>query len=234
MARVLFLQHDHVSPPGPLADRFAEHGYEPATFQIVDAANLSTPGVSVHLPSFCSFDAVVPLGSPWSVYDPQLAPWFTQEVAELRAADAAGVPVLGVCFGAQALAVAHGGEVHRAEQCEIGWYEVASSAPELVAPGWWFQYHFDAITPPPGSTVLATSPLALQAFSLRRNLGVQFHPEATSALLELWLDPVGTAEVVDAGFDPDELRRQMERHVDANRERAFTLVDAFLHHLAMT
>jgi len=234
MARVLFLQHDHVSPPGPLAARFAEHGFDPVMFQIVDAANVATPGVDVTLPSFCDFEVVVPLGSPWSVYDPQLEPWFTQEIAELRAADAAGVPVLGVCFGAQALAVAHGGEVHRGAQCEIGWYEVDSVAPELIAPGWWFQYHFDVITPPAAATELATSPVALQAFSLRRNLGVQFHPEATTELLELWLDPVGTAEVIEAGFDPDALRRQMQHHVDANRARAFALVDAFLATIAAT
>jgi len=232
MARVLFLQHDHVSPPGPLAERFAERGFDPVTFQIVDAANFAHPGVSVRLPSFTDFDVVVPLGSPWSVYDPQLEPWFAQEIAELQSADAARVPVLGVCFGAQALAVAHGGEVRRGEQCEIGWYEVDSSAPEVIAPGWWFEYHFDVITPPPAAAVLATSPLALQAFSLRRNLGVQFHPEATTSLLELWLDPVGTAEVLDAGFDPDELRQQMALHVEDNRERAFALVDAFLHHVA--
>jgi GMP synthase-like glutamine amidotransferase len=232
VARVLFLQHDHVSPPGPLAERFSDHGFDATCFEVVDEAHAQHPGVDVAVPSFCDFDVVVPLGSPWSVYDRRLAPWFDREVRELVEADASGVPVLGVCFGAQALAVAHGGHVERGATPEIGWFEVDSVAPDLVAPGAWFQYHFDVITAPPGAAVLATSPLALQAFSLRRNLGVQFHPEATEALVELWLDPLGTAEVVGAGVDPDELRRGTASRVAANRVRAHALVDAFLAQVA--
>lgn len=227
MASVLFLQHDHVSPPGPLAERFVDHGYDIASHQIVPADRFDDPGVASNLPALARHDVVVPLGSPWSVYDPRLAPWFDEEVAQLQSLDVLGVPVLGVCFGAQALAVAHGGQVARAERAEIGWYEVTSTSP-LIASGWWFQYHFDAIAAPPGAEVLAHTPAALQAFVLRRNLGVQFHPEATKELLELWLDPAGTKEVLEAGFDPASLRTQTAELAEANRTRAHHLVDVFL------
>lgn len=232
MGVVLFVQHDHVSPPGPLAERFADHGFDPVLFQVVPADRISSPGVEVTLPSFCDVDLVVPLGSPWSVYDRTLAPWFDQEVTELRAADQEGVPVLGVCFGAQALAVTHGGSVVRGDACEIGWFEVDSVERDLIEPGQWFEYHFDVIDAPPGARVLATSPRALQAFQLRRNLGVQFHPEATEELVELWLDPAGTAEVLAAGVDPVDLRTATARAVESNRRRAHTLVDRFLDQVA--
>ena len=232
MPNVLFLQHDHVSPPGPLATRFVERGFDISLFQIVPEDQWSTPNVDVELPDFTSYDVVVPLGSPWSVYDPTIGIWFDREVRALKEADQAGVPVLGVCFGAQALAIAHGGSVTRAQDHEIGWFEVQSSAPQVIAPGWWFQYHFDEIAPPLESAILATSPRALQAFSLRRNLAVQFHPEATSELLELWLDPQGAEEVRQAGVSIDELRSTTKVHVKANQHRAFALVDAFLDSVA--
>jgi len=228
MPRVLFIQHDHVSPAGPIAERFVDLGYSEHYFTVVPAERFHDPSVVVQWPDFTNFEVVVPLGSPWSVYDQTIAPWFTGEVAQLQAADAAGVPVLGICFGAQALAVAHGGSVARATSHEIGWFDVDSNDESVVEPGLWFQYHFDAITPPPGATVLATSPRAVQAFRVRANLGVQFHPEATEHLVELWLDPVGLAEVQSAGESPRVLRETTKLFAEENRLRAHRLVDRFV------
>ena len=49
------------------------------------------------LPALDGVDHVVVLGAVSSVNDPD--PWITAELAWLRAADQAGVPVLGICFG---------------------------------------------------------------------------------------------------------------------------------------
>jgi GMP synthase-like glutamine amidotransferase len=228
MPKVLFIQHDHVSPAGPIAERFSDHGYLEHYFCVVPADRFFEPSVEVEWPDFTDFDVVVPLGSPWSVYDKTIATWFAGEVAQLQAADAAGVPVLGICFGAQALAVAHGGSVARADTHEIGWFDVYSDNEAVVESGLWFQYHFDAITPPPLATVIATSPRAIQAFTLRRNLGVQFHPEATEHLIELWLDPVGEQEVRDAGESPRVLQETTKLFAEQNRLRAHCLVDQFV------
>jgi GMP synthase-like glutamine amidotransferase len=226
--RALFIQHDHVSPAGPIAERLSDYGYSEHYFAVVPEERFTSPSVEVRWPNFTDFDLVVPLGSPWSVYDESIAPWFVGEVAQLRAADAEGVPVLGICFGAQALAVAHGGAVERADFHEIGWFDVESLDEDVVQSGLWFQYHFDAITPPPEARVLAWSPRALQAFVLRKNVGVQFHPEATEELIELWLDPLGAAEVREAGESPTVLRATTALFAEENRRRAHVLVDRFL------
>ncbi len=228
MPRVLFIQHDHVSPAGPIAERFVDRGFHEHYLTVVPEDRFSHPGVEIEWPSFSDYDVIVPLGSPWSVYDEIIASWFDGEVEELRRADEAQVPVLGICFGAQALAIAHGGQVARAHHHEMGWCEVESHNEDVVASGLWFQYHFDAIAPPPEATVLATSRRALQAFGLRRNLGVQFHPEATEQLVELWLDPIGTEEVERAGESPRVLRETTKLFAEENRLRAHGLVDRFL------
>jgi len=72
-------------------------------------------------------DHVVLFGSRWSVDDPQVAHWVEPEIDFIRAADRAGVPVLGLCFGGQILSVALGGTVGRTDHPEIGWLPVEVS-----------------------------------------------------------------------------------------------------------
>jgi GMP synthase-like glutamine amidotransferase len=103
----------------------------------------------------------------------------------LREADAAGVPVLGICFGAQALASVLGARVQRLAEPEIGWIEVESGDAEIAA-GPWVSWHEDGFELPPGATRLAGNAYGVQAFSLRRHLAVQFHPEATAEIAAAW------------------------------------------------
>src|SRR6478736_6467549 len=110
--RVLVIQHDHSSPIGPVGERFADRGYDVVTHAVVAEEHFTSPGVTTDFPDFTSFDAVVPMGAPWSTYDvATVGTWVLPELEQLRAADAAGVPVLGICFGGQLLAEAHGGTV---------------------------------------------------------------------------------------------------------------------------
>lgn len=229
MSRLLVVQHDHVSPPGPVADRFEQHGYVVDLHTVVPEELFASPGVEPRFPDFTAYDAVVPMGAPWSTYDHELVgSWVLPELDQLRAADEAGVPVLGICFGGQLVATALGGRVDPAGSPEVGWSGVASDDESLVPGGRWFQWHYDAWTVPPGAAEIARNPAASQAFVLRRNLAVQFHPELTSDMLAGWLGNGGDVKASAVGLDPDLLLAQAREWDEAGRARAHRLVDGFL------
>ncbi len=229
MSRLLVVQHDHVSPPGPVADRFEQHGYVVDLHTVVPEELFASPGVEPRFPDFTAYDAVVPMGAPWSTYDHELVgSWVLPELDRLRAADAAGVPVLGICFGGQLLATALGGRVDRAGTHEVGWSEVDSDDESLVPGGRWFQWHYDSWSVPPQATEIARNAAASQAFLLRRNLAVQFHPELTSDMLAGWLGNGGDVKASAVGLDPDLLLAQAREWDEAGRARAHRLVDGFL------
>lgn len=235
MPRVLFIQHDHVSPVGPVGERFADRGWDVHQLLVVPAERFTDPGVEVNLPAAEDFDAIVPMGAAWSVYDEDLiGSWVRPELDLLRAADAIGIPVLGICFGGQLLAVAHGGSVGPSPAPEIGWHVLHTDDPELVPAGPWMQWHSDRWEPPPNAREIARNTAASQAFVLRRNLALQFHPEITAAGLRGWLDLGGTEQARRRGLDPDRLMAHTRAEEAPARRRAHRLVDAFLDRVATT
>jgi GMP synthase-like glutamine amidotransferase len=227
--KALVIAHDHLSDAGLLRAPLEAAGFAATTLLVVGADRFDTPDVRIDFPDVHGFDLVVPVGAPWSVYDDaRLGSWVAAERDLLRAADTAGVPVLGVCFGGQQLAVAHGGAVTRAPAPEIGWRRVTTEAPELIEPGPWLEWHFDRWEPPPGAPTLARTPAAPQAFRLRRNLALQFHPEVDEKILRSWLDNGGAAALCAHGGDPDTLLAETVDQQDAAADRAARLVRRFL------
>jgi GMP synthase-like glutamine amidotransferase len=160
--------------------------------------------------------AVVSLGSDRSVHASK-DPWIADQVAFLRATHDAGVPVVGICFGGQALAAALGATVGRAPETEIGWVDVQGVD---GFGGRWFTWHEDAFDLPPGATELARASSGLQAFAAGPSVGLQFHPEVTPAIVDDWLDGAPGAVA-----DPGPLRAETAETVAAARERAFALMD---------
>lgn len=181
------------------------------------------------LPALDGLDHVVVLGSFFSVNDdgPDKA-WIADELAWLRRAEQAGVPVLGICFGAQALCAALGGRVETAPRMEIGWTAIDSLDPELIPAGPWFEFHGDRCLPPQQARLLASSDLGAQAFSVGRHLAVQFHPEVDGAQFRLWLDAGARQQAEQAGHDPDKLIAETIAQEPAARQRADLLVAAAL------
>lgn len=227
--RALVIQHDHTDVPGSVGDRLTERGYALAVHQVVPAERFRTPNVRTTFPDPEDVDVVVAMGAPWSVYDTDaIGTWLEPELELLRRADAAAVPVLGICFGGQALALAHGGSVARSPTPELGWEAVSSDDEALVPSGPWFQWHYDRWALPAGATEVARNARASQAFVLRRNLAVQFHPEMSPAVLATWLDNGGDEDLSRFGREPGELLAETRRRDLANRARARRLVDAFL------
>lgn len=225
---VLFLVNDPVAPPAMLGDVFAELGYDTHEFTVVPHDRVDEPAVDVEFPDPLNYDVIVPLGARWAAYDERLlASWVPAEMELVRTADAAGVGVLGVCFGGQLVAQAHGGTVSRSTEPEIGWHPVDSDNPTLIPGGPWFQWHFDRFEIPPGSTRLARNDRATQAFALRNTVGLQFHPELDGPLLDAWLDNDGD-EAIALGIVLDELRAETAALQPDARNRLGALVRGFL------
>jgi GMP synthase-like glutamine amidotransferase len=232
--RALFLQHDPGSEPGLVGEHLTRRGYEVELLEM----SLSLQDGSWHgrFPDPTSYELVVPLGAIWSLYDrDQVGSWIDRELDLLRRADAAGVPVLGICFGGQALAAAHGGEVTRAARAEVGWIPIETDDPELVPPGPWMQWHSDRFVLPPGAVELARNDVGPQAFRLRRNLAVQFHPEVDEANVRRWIEldpPAAEAFITTAGSTvADVLRDTREQEARARADVA-RFVDRFLDEVA--
>ena len=158
--RVLFVQHDHVSPLGPVGERFAHHGFDIDTHLVVAQSDFSTPNVVTAFPDVADYDVLVPLGAPWGAWDDAcIGNWLLPEIDWLRGAVSSRMPVLGICFGGQLVARAMGGSVAPAPRGEIGWTSIWSDRPDLVGEGPWFQFHYDRWTlPPDGSRSRALPP----------------------------------------------------------------------------
>lgn len=227
--RLLVIQHDHITPGGVLTDRFAHHGFQVDVHVVVPAERHSSPGVELELPAVDDYDVVMVLGSPWSVYDSELVgSWVEPELDALRRADKLGRPVLGVCFGGQMLAKALGGDVSPSPAPELGWRSVVSKNTDLIPEGPWFQWHFDRWSLPPESEEIAVNESGSQAFALRKNLALQFHPEATHDIVGMWISEGGAEQVEGFGIEPAQLLAVTSaREVDAT-QRALAIVDAFV------
>ena len=137
---------------------------------------------------------LVVMGGPMGVHDD--LPWLAAERALLREAVDAGVPVLGICLGAQQLALALGGDVRRGDTVECGVGEVHLSSAAVrdavfgraPTPLPCVHWHGDTFSLPPGAVHLARSDAyENQAFRVGdRAYGLQFHVEVTGALVAHW------------------------------------------------
>ena len=204
------LQAQDDAPAGLVGDWAAARGLALQTLRVDEAL----PG-----PRDIAFAVV--LGSSASIAIPD-RDWIPGLIGWLRAADAACVPVLGICFGAQALAAALGGKVHRLPEREIGWVMVESADPERIAAGPWLTWHEDGIELPPLAYELARNRFGVQAYCHCRHLAVQFHPEVTPAIVADWAHGDAPPEL-----DRDKLIEATGRHSPNAATAAFRLFDGF-------
>jgi GMP synthase-like glutamine amidotransferase len=210
----LVLQHGAAGPSGVLGEWLAREGIEYETVPVWQAATLPDPAGR-------SF--VASLGSQHSVRDRDPT-WISAELEHLHRAVETNVPVLGLCFGGQALSTVLGGRVDTLDRPEIGWLPVHSEA-GWFEPGPWLHYHNEVLLVPAGAQRLAHNDVGAAAFAAGPHLGTQFHPEATAEMVDTWAardDQLGTAGVTRA-----ELATQSASHATAGREAALRLFEAW-------
>jgi GMP synthase (glutamine-hydrolysing) len=181
------ISHVKFEDLGLLAPLLAHHGFA--------TSYLDAPADDGAWQSARDADLLIVLGGPIGVADSDAYPFMRTELEIIEDRVAQDRPILGICLGAQLLAVACGGSVRPGTRAEIGYAPVTltdagrSSALEPLGDIPVLHWHGDVISTPPELPPLAFTPRCdNQAFARGPNvLGLQFHLEADGASLERWL-----------------------------------------------
>jgi GMP synthase (glutamine-hydrolysing) len=223
--RVLVLQHHPDEGPATLGDFLRKKG---ADLETVHTHAGQTPPTSPE-----GFNAVVSMGGPMNVYEEDQHPWLVQENQLLASAARAGLPILGVCLGAQLIAKALGAKVVRSPQEEIGWYEAKLTPAATDDPLWSgvgavmpvVQWHGDMFEVPEGGKLLASGePCPHQAFGWKKAYGLQFHVEVTPQILEAWFPEAERQKELLGPWD--KLGRRMDEAAQTIYENFWKLMEA--------
>jgi GMP synthase (glutamine-hydrolysing) len=181
-------------------------------------------------PDVTRYNGLIVLGGPMNVDQAALYPHLTTEIEAIKVALARGIPILGICLGAQLLAAALGAVVRHNGESEIGWYRVH---PTAATPGdplcrhldgsqhvfQWHSYTFDL---PHGAVHLASTPICPnQAFRYGdRAYGLQFHLEADAHLVRRWLK--------DGELDAEDIARDTHEHAQRAQSLSESVFGEFI------
>jgi GMP synthase-like glutamine amidotransferase len=174
---------------------------------------------------------LVVLGSGAAADDDSL-PWLGPERAYLTRSIELGVPVLGICFGAQLLARVLGGTVGRAARPERGFIPLASADPRVLPDGIWLQFHDDTFTLPPDAELVAANETGVQAFRQGRHVGVQFHPEITPTAFAAWVESwrvTGELDRLGTEVDLPALAAEVAARATASAAACHDLITRWVH-----
>jgi len=196
----LVLQHLNIEPPALIADCLINAG------QIVEIVHIDKEETIPD--ALTGYAGLIVMGGPMSAND--TSPFIKKEIALLQQAIAQDFPVLGICLGAQLLAKAACAEIYKADERELGWYDLYPMANAASDPLFSlldgdigvFQWHGETFTLPEGSALLASCPhVPHQAFRLGScQYGLQFHVEVNEAIIGQWMD-AGESERLHLGKD---------------------------------
>ncbi len=229
MKPIAIFRHAPGEGPGYLADVLKRRGLSHVLIRVDHGdAMPRIPG---------EYSGLVFMGGPMSVNDP--LPWIPQALALIRAAQAAGLPVLGHCLGGQLISKALGGVVAPNPVMEIGWAPV-ERVPGEAASHWLgplperfevFHWHGETFTVPEGAAPILKSPFCRhQGFVIGRTLALQCHIEMTVTMVEAWAgSPAGQALVASPSIQTaDAMREDVKAKVAALHAIADTVYARWL------
>lgn len=189
--RIDVVEHEPGAPLGRMADWLRE--------QEIDVV-VHRPYAGDQLPHGDSLEALIVLGGQPGAYDDERVPWLPSLRELISDVVDTETPLLGICLGAQLLAVAVGGEVQRSQRGpEIGVVEVELTdeafedalAGQLPGPYKGFSYHYDEVTklPPHAVRLGGTAEFPNQLFRVGTYAwGIQSHPEVAPARFLSWMN----------------------------------------------
>lgn len=184
-------------------------------------------------------DIMIVLGGPMGLYETDAYPYLLDEVETVKKRIASGLPILGICLGAQIIAKALGASVYKGPKgLEIGWHEISVN-PEGMKTSLkhldkhltnMMHWHGDTFDLPEGAVRLASSELYQnQAFSYKDNVfAVQCHPEITLKKLNIWLER-GRSDIASVPhLTVEKLRRDTAKNGQALTKQAYLFFTQWL------
>ncbi|HEX3629453.1 MAG TPA: type 1 glutamine amidotransferase [Candidatus Dormibacteraeota bacterium] len=205
----------------------------------IERLDAFAPGVG--WPEVGELAGLIVFGGEMNVDAIEPHPYLMRERELVARALDGGLPVLGICLGAQMLARVLGARVLRAPVRELGFKPVRVTAegardrlvgafgPQACV----FQWHEDTFELPEGAILLATGEaVANQAFSWGSAAwGVQFHFEVDREGLEGWVAAAGSSVERTWNRTAGELMTEMDRHLGDQQEQARAAFGAFAQRL---
>jgi len=179
--QVAIFQHMESEGPGIFPDLLAKRGV-PFGIHRLDETGVVPSGLSSPL---------IIMGGAMSVHDEREFPFLAGEKEIIRRHIRKGIPVVGICLGAQLIADAAGARVYPYRK-ELGWRGIERESADYF-PGFpdrmeVFQFHGDTFDLPAGATLLWRGrEVRNQMFLHGSAAGIQFHPEITVPLITDWM-----------------------------------------------
>ena len=180
---VLIVLHQETSTPGRVGNALRALGYR---------LDIRRPRFGDPLPPTLDGHAGAAIfGGPMSANDPddfvrREIEWIAVPLREQR-------PFLGICLGAQMLAMQLGARVapHPEGRAQIGYYPIRPTPAGLkICPHWpdhVYHWHREGFELPDRAELLAEgSDFPVEAFRFDHSFGLQFHPDVTYAMMHRW------------------------------------------------
>ncbi|MEM6394260.1 MAG: type 1 glutamine amidotransferase [Planctomycetota bacterium] len=218
---ILITEHHPLDSSCRLGEVLRDHGHKLRTVRI--HANEPLPE------DLDDIDAVISMGGPQDTDQLDEHPWMARELEIIKQAHDAELPVLGVCLGAQLIAVALGGEVSRMDKPEVGFEKTTqsffgSTDPLLQGIPWntmAYHAHGCEVTKAPagGTPIPLVSSAASKNQAFRVGLttyGFQYHFEWTRKRIGDFLDHFHEFAAA-SGKSRAELNDELDQHYDMYR-----------------
>lgn len=208
---ILSIQNTEIETLGTFSKLFESDGYNVETVNVLrDLIPLDAT----------KYSAIVILGGYMSVYED--LPYLQKEQQLIRNAKESKTPVLGICLGSQLIAQSLGGRVYRGKKKEIGWFDVAINdfGVNDIFKGIdrktvrVFQWHGDTYELPKSAILLASSELYPQAFRVENIIGMLFHLEVESKIIQKWAEEY-EVEMKKEGVTREQILYKRELEFDA-------------------
>ena len=207
MSEVLVVQNTRIEGSGYLGELLANDGF---TIHSVNAKHETLPEKKYSL--------LVILGAPESANED--LPYLQAEQKLIKKTVDDNIPVLGICLGSQLIAKTFGGKVYHGPKKEIGFYhDLKIDTNSKLFSGFTnpftvFHWHGDTFDLPEGAVRLAHSEnYQNQAFQINSAVGLQFHLEVNSEMINLLLDKTREKLEQIPYIDPQKIRSDIDENI---------------------